>query len=337
MDVVLVGLGRIGKLVARRLLLQDHAGLNWVAAVEKTKDPELFSYSLNYDSTYGKLDTRVEHTTDSLRVRGSNDVPLFDDLTQAIEETSPDLVVDCSGSQESAEILLSRDRSRFTRHLFAQPLDLVRRDSDSRVWVYGVNNSDFDRLKIPKNIINPGCLNNCLIPLIACLNEQHKIMKGSFVSVHGVTNTQPTLDKANRSPRWSRASNSNLVPVAHDSMGLVDHFFPELKDKLVGRTVRAPVNHTSYITCNFELNERIDTDSLLRCLTSTKIIPTVFGVDQEPLVSSDYLTDSRSCVVDGTSIRVVDGSTALLSAWYNNEYAFACRMVDIAHKISQAS
>ncbi|HAN79964.1 MAG: hypothetical protein CMD54_04745 [Gammaproteobacteria bacterium] len=337
MDVVLVGLGRIGKLVARRLLLDNSAGLNWVGAVELTRDPELFSYTLNYDSTYGTLDTRVEHTTDSLRIQGLNDVPLFDDLTLAIEETSPDLVVDCSGSQKSAEILLSRERTRFKRHLFAQPLDLIKRDNDSRVWVYGVNDSDFDRLKIPRNIINPGCLNNCLIPLIACLNEQNKIMKGSFVSVHSVTNTQPTLDRAKRSPRWSRASHSNLVPAAHDSMSLVDHFFPELKNKLVGRTVRAPVNHTSYITCNFELNERTDTDSLLRCLTSTKIIPTVFGVDQEPLVSSDYLTDPRSCVVDGTSIRVIDGSTALLSAWYNNEYAFACRMVDIANKISQAS
>ena len=313
MDVVLVGLGRIGKLVARRLLLQDGAGLNWVGAVELTRDPDLFSYMLNYDSTDGTLDTRVEHTTGSLKVRGSNDVPLFNDLTLAMEETSPDLVVDCSGSQKLAEILLSRDRTRFTRHLFAQALDLLKRDNDSRAWAYGVNDSDFDRLKIPRNIINPGCLNNCLIPLIACLNEQHKIMKGSFVSVHSVTNPQPSLDRAKRSPRWYRASHSNLAPAAHDSMGLVDHFFPELRDKLVGRTVRAPVNNTSYITCNFELDKRTDTDSLLRCLTSTKIIPTVFGIDREPLVSSDYLTDSRSCVVDGTSIKVVDGSTVLVS------------------------
>lgn len=337
MNVVVVGLGRIGKLVARRLLLQDGAGLNWVGAVEKTRDPELFSYLLNYDSTYGTLDTRVEHTSDSLRVRGSNEVSLFDDLALAIDETSPDLVVDCSGSQKSAEILLSRDRTRSTRHLFAQSLDIFKHDNDSRVWVYGVNDSDFEGRKIPRNIINPGCLNNCLIPLISCLNEQHQIVKGSFVSVHSVTNTQPSLDRAQRSPRWSRASNSNLVPAAHDGMGLVDHFFPELKNKLVGRTVRAPVNHTSYVTCNFELNQKTDTDSLLSCLTSTKIIPTVFGVDQEPLVSSDYLTDSRSCVVDGTSIRVVDGSTVLVSAWYNNEYAFACRMVDIANQISQVS
>jgi len=98
-NVVLVGLGRIGKLVARRLLSQDGAGLDWVGTVEKTRDPALLSYLLNYDSTYGTLDTRVEHTPDSLRVLGSNDVPLFDDIAMAIEETSPDLVVDCSGSQ----------------------------------------------------------------------------------------------------------------------------------------------------------------------------------------------------------------------------------------------
>ena len=122
MDVVLVGLGRIGKLVARRLLLHDGAGFNWVGSVELTRDPDLFSYMLNYNSTYGTLDTRVEHTTDSLKVRGSNDVRLFDDLTLAVEETSPDLVVDCSGSQRSTEILLSRDRTRFTRQLLASLL-----------------------------------------------------------------------------------------------------------------------------------------------------------------------------------------------------------------------
>jgi len=336
-NVLLVGLGRIGKLVARKLLLQDDASLKWVGAVEETIDSELFTYLLNYDSTYGTIDTRVEHTRNSLRVRGSDDIRLFDDLSLAIEETLPDLVIDCSGSQQSAEMLLSNDRIRSTRHLFAQALDVVKQDSNSRVWVYGINNSDFERQNIPRNIINPGCLNNCLIPLISCLNELNKITKGSFVSVHSITNTQPSLDTAKRSPRWSRASGSNLVPTAHDNMRVIDHFFPEIKGKLVGRTVRAPVNHTSYVTCNFELNERTDTDSVLRCLTSTKIIPTVFGVDQEPLVSSDYLTDSRSCVVDGTSIRVIDGSTVLISAWYNNEYAFASRMVDIANQISQAS
>ena len=118
-------------------------------------------------------------------------------------------------------------------------------------------------------------------------------------------------------------------------MTLVDKFFPEMKGKLIGRTVRAPVNHTSYVTCSFEIDNRIEEDSILGCLTSTSITPTVLGVDAEPLVSSDYVTDPRSCVIDGTSIRVVDGCTLLISAWYNNEYAFASRMVDIANRISQ--
>lgn len=334
MNVLLIGLGRIGKLVARKLASQDERKLEWVGAVERVKDPALFSYLLNYDSTYGSFNPKIGHTADSFKVENQGDVPFFDDVALAINETTPDLVIDCSGSHQSADLLISIADEKSKHHLFAQALDVVKQASDTKVWVFGVNDHDFNR-RLPRNIINPGCLNNCLIPLISCLSEQFKITKGSFVSVHSVTNTQPSLDRAQHSPRWSRASGSNLIPAPHDNMGLINKFFPELEGQLIGRTVRAPVDHTSYVTCSFEVSHRIDRDSVLSCLANTKIAPTVLGMDVEPLVSSDYVTDPRSCVIDGTSVRVIDGSTIFLSAWYNNEYAFASRMIDIASRINE--
>jgi len=333
-NVLLIGLGRIGKLVARKLASQDERKLEWVGAVERVKDPALFSYLLNYDSTYGSFNPKIGHAADSFKVENQGDVPFFDDVALAINETTPDLVIDCSGSHQSADLLISIADEKSKHHLFAQALDVVKQASDTKVWVFGVNDHDFNR-RLPRNIINPGCLNNCLIPLISCLSEQFKITKGSFVSVHSVTNTQPSLDRAQHSPRWSRASGSNLIPAPHDNMGLINKFFPELEGQLIGRTVRAPVDHTSYLTCSFEVSHRIDRDSVLSCLANTKIAPTVLGMDVEPLVSSDYVTDPRSCVIDGTSVRVIDGSTIFLSAWYNNEYAFASRMIDIASKINE--
>jgi glyceraldehyde 3-phosphate dehydrogenase len=332
--VLLIGLGRIGKLVARKMIAQDENKLDWVGAVEKTQDPELFSYLLNHDSTYGAMAPKISHTGDSFIVSGQSDIPLFSDISLAISETNPDLVIDCSGSQQSAEILVNSECEQSRFNLFAQALDTVKRRNDTEVWVYGVNDSEFDDT-IPRNIINPGCLNNCLIPLIACLTEHIEIIKGTFVSVHSITNTQPSLDRAQRSPRWSRASGSNLIPSPHDSMGLINKFFPSLEGRLIGRTVRAPVDHTSYVTCSFEVGDRIDEHAVLDYLASTRIASTVLGVDHEPLVSSDYVTDPRSCVIDGTSIRVVDGSTILISAWYNNEYGFASRMINIAEKVSK--
>lgn len=334
MKVLLIGLGRIGKLVARKLIARDENRLDWVGAVEQTRDPELFSYLLNHDSTYGSMSPKIRHTVDSFMVSGQSDIPLFTDVPLAISETNPDLVIDCSGSHRSAEILVNSEYEKSRHHLFAQALDTVKRRNDAGVWVYGVNDSDFDD-KVPRNIINPGCLNNCLISLIACLTEKIEIIKGTFVSVHSVTNTQPSLDRAQRSPRWSRASGSNLIPSPHDSMGLVNKIFPNLEGRLIGRTVRAPVDHTSYVTCSFEVDNRIDEHAVLDCLASTRIASTVLGVDHEPLVSSDYVTDPRSCVIDGTSIRVVDGYTILISAWYNNEYGFASRMINIADRVSK--
>ena len=333
MNILLIGLGRIGKLVARKLASQDEKKLEWVGAVERIKDPELFSYLLNYDSTYGSFDPKIGHAADSFKVEHQEDVPFFDDVALAINETTPDLVIDCSGSHQSADLLIGISDEKSKHHLFAQALDVVKQASDTKVWVFGVNDNDFNR-RLPRNIINPGCLNNCLIPLISCLSEQFKITKGTFVSVHSVTNTQPSLDRAEHSPRWSRASGSNLIPAPHDNMSLINKFFPELEGQLIGRTVRAPVDHTSYVTCSFEVSHRIDRDSVLSCLANTKIAPTVLGMDVEPLVSSDYVTDPRSCVIDGTSVRVIDGSTIFLSAWYNNEYAFASRMIDIANRIN---
>ena len=333
MNILLIGLGRIGKLVARKLASQDEKKLEWVGAVERIKDPELFSYLLNYDSTYGSFDPKIGHAADSFKVEHQEDVPFFDDVALAINETTPDLVIDCSGSHQSADLLIGISDEKSKHHLFAQALDVVKQASDTKVWVFGVNDNDFNR-RLPRNIINPGCLNNCLIPLISCLSEQFKITKGTFVSVHSVTNTQPSLDRAEHSPRWSRASGSNLIPAPHDNMSLINKFFPELEGQLIGRTVRAPVDHTSYVTCSFEVSHRIDRDSVLSCLANTKIASTILGMDDEPLVSSDYVTDPRSCVIDGTSVRVVDGSTIFLSAWYNNEYAFASRMIDIANRIN---
>ena len=333
MNILLIGLGRIGKLVARKLASQDEKKLEWVGAVERIKDPELFSYLLNYDSTYGSFDPKIGHAADSFKVEHQEDVPFFDDVALAINETTPDLVIDCSGSHQSADLLIGISDEKSKHHLFAQALDVVKQASDTKVWVFGVNDNDFNR-RLPRNIINPGCLNNCLIPLISCLSEQFKIAKGSFVSVHSVTNTQPSLDRAEHSPRWSRASGSNLIPAPHDNMSLINKFFPELEGQLIGRTVRAPVDHTSYVTCSFEVSHRIDRDSVLSCLAKTKIASTILGMDDEPLVSSDYVIDPRSCVIDGTSVRVIDGSTIFLSAWYNNEYAFASRMIDIANRIN---
>lgn len=334
MNILLIGLGRIGKLVARKLASQDEKKLEWVGAVERIKDPELFSYLLNYDSTYGSFDPKIGHAADSFKVEHQEDVPFFDDVALAINETTPDLVIDCSGSHQSADLLIGISDEKSKHHLFAQALDVVKQASDTKVWVFGVNDNDFNR-RLPRNIINPGCLNNCLIPLISCLSEQFKITKGTFVSVHSVTNTQPSLDRAEHSPRWSRASGSNLIPAPHDNMSLINKFFPELEGQLIGRTVRAPVDHTSYVTCSFEVSHRIDRDSVLSCLAKTKIASTILGMDDEPLVSSDYVIDPRSCVIDGTSVRVIDGSTIFLSAWYNNEYAFASRMIDIANRINE--
>ena len=225
MKILLIGLGRIGKLVARKMIAQDENKLDWVGAVEQTRDPELFLAICSTMTRPMVLWLQKSDTADSFVVSGQSDIPLFADVSLAISETNPDLVIDCSGSHrlprysvdseyETVQTSPIRTGTRY--------IETKERYGGLGLWV---NDADFDD-KAPRNIINPGCLNNCLIPLIASLTEKIEIIKGTFVSVHSVTNTQPSLDRAQRSPRWSRASGSNLIPSPHDSMGLINKFFP---------------------------------------------------------------------------------------------------------------
>ena len=137
--------------------------------------------------------------------------------------------------------------------------------------------------------------------------ELIEISSGTFVSEHSVTDTQASLDQAKKFPRWSRASWSNLVPAPHGKMELIEKFFPELNNDLIGRTIWATVSHTSYLTCSHNLIQPTEVDFVAADFQNTLINPKVLGIEHGPLVSSDYLIDGHSCVIDVTSLSIAAG------------------------------
>lgn len=328
MRTLIIGLGRIGRLTARQLLAQL-SPLQWVGAVELQADPAIHSYLINFDSSYGPLTPPLRCTESGFETSGGQTIPLFSDVKAAITAVQPDLILECSGDPVVANTLVELTDTAAFKVVFSSQTPEVKGRADTLVWVYGVNDAEYQPA-LHRFAINPGCLNNCLIPLLATLTDKLEVHSGTFVSVHSVTNTQPPLDRIAKNPRWSRAAFENLVPAGHDPSQLIARFFPTLGDRLIGRTVRAPVAHTSYVTVTLDLSVGLTVERLHHVLATSPIRPSVFGIDDRPLVSSDYKFESRSSVVDGTSIRVLDGRMAFFSAWYNNEWAFAQRMIDLA-------
>ena len=329
--ILIVGLGRIGRLVARELIENPHQNATLVGAVEVEANAELFSYLINNDSTYGRLTAPVTGKSGTLYVAANEqEIPLFTKLSDAVEECNPDIILECSGCDKIVEEIIENRDDWFNQTIiFSQNNDQLKTIKEVNTWIYGVNDSQILKQR-SRLLINPGCLNNCLIPLLKCLDDTFQITQGTFLSVHSITNTQPSLDRPGKNLRWSRSSSQNLIPIAHDQPGLIYTMFPHLEDKFIGRTVRAPVPHTSYVTLSLELKHPASEEIVIRALSDSATATSILGIDQEPLVSSDYLTDPRSCVVDATSIRMIGNMTLFLSAWYNNEYAFAQRMLDMA-------
>lgn len=327
MRTLIIGLGRIGRLVARQLL-QFTDATHWVGVVEVSDDAPLFAYLLNHDSTYGHLDPPVRGIADRLVTATGHEIPVISSLDRALDMCAPDLIIECSGDTRVAQTLASRAPDTGWRVLFSSQTEAVKGRPETFVWVEGVNHKDFNPSQ-HRFVINPGCLNNCLIPTLSALSTTHTILAGTFVSVHSVTGTQPVLDHVAKHARWSRAAHDNLIPAGHDPSQLIARFFPLLGPRLIGRTVRAPVSHTSYVTLTLHMKTALTVESLREACHKNDIPPHVLGLDDRPLVSSDYRCDGRSAIIDGTSLRVLEENTAFLSAWYNNEWAFAQRMDDI--------
>lgn len=334
MRTLIIGLGRIGRLIARELA-QRPEQRQWVGAVEVSTDAALFAHLLNHDSTYGQLNSAIAfHADGHTLITGHNaEIPLYSSVSEALKACEPELIIECSGDPHVAQTLVDASTHAHYRVIFSSQTEAVKGRSETFVWVEGVNQATFDPTQ-HRLIVNPGCLNNCLIPTLTAVNTYRTIVSGTFVSVHSVTNTQPVLDHVAKHARWSRAAFDNLIPAGHDPSQLIARFFPALGRQFIGRTVRAPVSHTSYVTLTLQTDRPLDSEGLRDAFRRTVIPPHVLGLDDRALVSSDYKFDGRSAIIDATSIQVLADNTAFFSAWYNNEWGFAARMGDISKAIA---
>ncbi len=238
-----------------------------------------------------------------------------------------DVVLECTGRFLTPETLDGHLRRGAKRVVVAAP---VKFDMVLNV-VVGVNEHLYDPARHPI-VTAASCTTNCLAPVVKVVHEAIGIRHGQITTIHDPTNTNVVTDAPHKDLRRARSAMLSLQPTATGSATAIALIYPELRGKLNGHAVRAPVLNASLTDCVFELQRETsaeDANALLRAAAEGPLAG-ILGYEERPLVSADYARDTRSAIVDAPSTMVTDGTLLKVYAWYDNEMGYACRMVDLA-------
>ncbi|MCS6891610.1 MAG: ArsJ-associated glyceraldehyde-3-phosphate dehydrogenase [Rhodovarius sp.] len=339
MRVGINGMGRIGRLALRAAMgaaerpADDPRAGNRLEVVhlnEVKGGAAATAHLLEFDSVQGRWRTSIV-AEDNSAIRIGNRRLTFSEYPKP--ELIPwgdlgvDVVLECTGKFLSPETLQGHLDRGAKRVIVAAP---VKYDSVLNV-VVGVNEHLYDPARHPI-VTAASCTTNCLAPVVKVVHEAIGIRHGQITTIHDPTNTNVVVDAPHKDLRRARSAMLSLAPTTTGSATAIGLIYPELKGKLNGHAVRAPVLNASLTDCVFEL-QRATTEAEVNALFAAAAagpLAGILGYETRPLVSADYARDTRSSIVDAPSTMVTDGTMLKVYAWYDNEMGYACRMVDLA-------
>ena len=241
-----------------------------------------------------------------------------------------DVVIEASGRMKSKAVLQAYLDQGVKRVVVTAP---VKEEGVLNV-VMGVNDAVYDPA-LHRIVTAASCTTNCLAPVVKVIHEALGIRHGSITTIHDLTNTQSILDTPHKDLRRARASGLNLIPTSTGSATAITHIFPELKGKLNGHAVRVPLANASLTDCVFEVARPTTAEEVNALLKAAAdgALKGILGYEERPLVSSDYKTDPRSSIIDALSTMVVNGTQVKIYAWYDNEWGYANRTLELAQLV----
>jgi len=321
------GLGRIGKLLLRRLLEGDFPG-EIVLLNDRAGDAALHAHLLAFDTVHGRFGGEVQAEGEAIVARGRR----MRFASAATPEALPlrdlgvDLLADCTGSFKTPARLQPYFDAGVRTVLVSAPV----KAAPALNLVFGVNHELYDPHR-HRLLTAASCTTNCLAPVVKVLHEGIGIRHGSITTVHDVTNTQTIVDRPHKDWRRARSALNSLVPTTTGSATAIGLIYPELEGRLNGHAIRVPLLNASLTDCVFEMKrptEVAEVNELFR-IAAEGSLAGILGYETRPLVSADYRGDPRSAVLDAPSTMVVGGTQVKVYAWYDNEWAYACRMADL--------
>lgn len=327
--VAINGLGRIGRLLLRRYLQGDYKRFSLVAANEPMSAENLL-YLLKYDSVHGRLERQVSIEQGRLRL-DKLDFPLFSETDPAKlpwGEEGVDLVLECSGRFTK--------RAGAAKHLDAGAgrvlISAPSADADTTL-VMGVNESDFDPGR-HHVISNASCTTNSLAPPLKVLDDNFGIEQAQVTTIHAYTASQSVVDQAAAKKIRGRAAAINIIPTGTGADAATVTVMPQLRDRLSAVAVRVPVVNGSLTDICAQLKNAADAEQVNAALKAAAEgqLRSILAYSEEDLVSSDIIGDPHSAIVHGLSTRC-QGNLAKIQVWYDNEYGYACRCLDLIEQI----
>jgi glyceraldehyde 3-phosphate dehydrogenase len=318
------GLGRIGKLILKPLL-ERGAQIAWIN--DAVGDAGMHAHLLEFDTVHGRWDAVFGHDADSVTIDGTR-LPFIGtrDLGD-LPLDGVDVVIDCTGVFKSEAKLAPYFDAGVKKVVVSAPV----KDGDAANIVYGVNHDIYDPAR-HRIVTAASCTTNCLAPVVKVLHEAIGIKHGSITTIHDVTNTQTIVDRPAKDLRRARSALNALIPTTTGSATAIALIYPELKGRLNGHAVRVPLLNASLTDCVFELERETSAEEVNALFKSAAEgeLAGILGFEERPLVSADYVNDTRSGVVDAPSTMVVGGTQLKVYVWYDNEMGYAHRLVDVA-------
>lgn len=330
--IALNGLGRIGKLVLRDLI-DTGAGGEIVLLNDPMGDAEQHALLMEFDSVHGRWRTPVAHEAGALILNGQRVRLTHEQTIEALPLAAlgVDLVIDCTGVFKTGAKVAPYYAGGVRKVVVSAPV----KDGGALNLVYGINHDLYDPGE-DHLITAASCTTNCFAPVVKVIHEALGIVHGAITTIHDVTNTQTIVDRPAKDMRRARSALKNLIPTTTGSATAITLIYPELKGRLNGHAVRVPLLNASLTDCVFEVARPTTAEEVNALFAGAAEGPLngILGYETRALVSSDFVNDPRSAIIDAASTMVVDGTLVKVYAWYDNEWGYACRLADIARMVA---
>jgi len=325
--IAINGFGRIGRCVTRAIYQRGLTKQFEIVHINDITDAKTLGYLLKYDSVHGKF-PQVTATANSLKIEGT-EVEIsaqFDPAKLPWAAKKVDVVLECTGKFLDVETASKHFEAGAKKVLLSGP----PKGKEIRSFVFGVNHKTFDHSK-DKIFSNGSCTTNCLAPVAKVLHENFGIEHGLMTTIHSYTNDQQLLDLPHKDLRRARAAALSMIPTTTGAARVVGTVMPELAGKLDGLSVRVPTPNVSLVDFVARVNKEVTKESVNAALKNAAEgeLKDVLGYTEEPVVSCDFNGDPRSSIVDSTQTYVMGGRMVKVLSWYDNEWGFSNRMLDL--------
>ncbi|WP_153730634.1 glyceraldehyde-3-phosphate dehydrogenase [Sporosarcina obsidiansis] len=329
--IAINGLGRIGRMVFRQIIKEDDVNL---VAVNATYPAETIAHLLKYDSTHGVFDGEIQAEENAIIVDGKR-VQLItqrDPAKLPWKELGVDIVIESTG------VFNSREKAALHLDSGAKKVILTAPGKNEDVTVViGVND---DKLDIEKHsvISNASCTTNCLAPVAKVLNDEFGIVNGLMTTVHAFTNDQKNLDNPHKDLRRARSCSESIIPTSTGAAKALSLVLPELEGKIHGLALRIPTPNVSLVDLVVDLEQDVSVEEVNNAFVKAANGPMkgIIRFTKEPLVSIDFNTTTESATIDGLSTIVMGDRKVKVLAWYDNEWGYSARVVQLTKKVAAA-